>query len=77
MRINELSKIEMITYLSEKGFITPKEMQKLFLNTPKYEVEKVFIKYLDSTSEKQTHTARCQKFSPKFGIAFIFDRPPC
>jgi len=47
MRINELSKSEMISYLLKKNYITAKESQKLFLNTPKYEVEKVFIKYLE------------------------------
>ena len=47
MRICDLSKSEMISYLSKKNYITAKECQILFLHTPKYEVEKIFIKYLE------------------------------
>jgi len=46
MRICDLSKSEIISYLRRKGVISAKEMQTLFLNTPKYEVEKVLINYL-------------------------------
>ena len=46
MRICDLSKSDIISYLYKKGVITAKESQKLFLNTPKYEVEKILINYL-------------------------------
>jgi len=47
MRICDLSKSEMISYLYKKNYITAKECQTLFLNTPKYDVEKILIKYLE------------------------------
>jgi len=46
MRIKDLSKSNILTYLHKNGEITTEEMHKHFLNTPKYDVETLLINYL-------------------------------
>lgn len=46
MKICDLNKSDILTYLYRKNQITAEEMHKHFLNTPKYDVETLLINYL-------------------------------
>ena len=53
MRICDLSKSDILTYLYKKNVLTAKEVQFHFANTPKYEVEKILITFLNKKNSQE------------------------
>ena len=47
MRICDLSKSDILAYLYKKNVLTAEEVHFHFINTPKYEVEKILIAFLN------------------------------